>query len=181
MERVIADQRRNTRAVRDVAVPRALNKMIDQVATASAREIRATGYKLKISDIKKGLKKARATPNALTARVTASGRPIALMAYGARQTGKGVSVDVLNGRKVVTHAFIATMPNGHKQVLVRVGKTHQKKRKGAGTQWSGLPIKALFGPSVPDGLANAAVQAALQRLVTEKFPTILRQQMDRLT
>jgi hypothetical protein len=180
MNRVIAEAQRNTRDVRSVAVPRALNKMIDQVKTGSSRAIRDKGYKLKVSTIKKSLKITRATAGSLTARVTASGRPIPLQEYSARQTAKGVSVDVLNGRKVVAHAFIATMPSGHKAVLVRMGKTHKKTRRGDRAMWSGLPVKQLFGPSVPDGMANAEVQEALQRLVLEKFPTILRQQIDRL-
>jgi hypothetical protein len=181
MDRIIADVGNKKREVRSVAVPRALNKMIDQVKTGAARSIRDAGYKLKVSDIKKGLKISRAVAGNLTARVTASGNPIPLSAYGARQTAKGVSVDVLHGRKVITHAFIATMPSGHKGVFVRVGAQHKKTTKGSRTVWSGLPIKELFGPSVPDGMANAAVQETLQRLVLEKFPDILRQQIDRLT
>jgi hypothetical protein len=180
MDRIIADAQKKQREVRTVAAPRAINKMIAQVKTGAAREIRDAGYKLKVSDIKKGLKLSYATASSLTARVTASGKPIPLAAYGARQTAKGVSVDVLHGRKVITHAFIATMPSGHKGVFIRVGKQHKKRAGKGGTIWSGLPIKELFGPSVPDGMANAAVQAALQRLVLEKFPDILRQQIDRL-
>jgi hypothetical protein len=180
MDRIIADAGKKQREVRTVAAPRAINKMIAQVKTGAAREIRDAGYKLKVSDIKKGLKLSYATAASLTARVTASGKPIPLSAYGARQTAKGVSVDVLHGRKVITHAFIATMPSGHKGVFVRVGNQHKKTAKGSRIIWSGLPIKELFGPSIPDGMANAAVQAALQRLVLEKFPDILRQQIDRL-
>jgi hypothetical protein len=180
MNRVIADQQRKHKGVRSVAVPRALNKMIDQVKTSSAREVRDAGYKLKVGDIKKGLRIQRATASNLTAKVVASGRPIPLISYSARQTAKGVSVDVLHGRKVVAHAFVATMPSGHKAVMVRMGTTHKKKHKNERALWTGLPIKQLFGPSVPDGLANAAVQQALQRFVLEKFPKILQQQIDRL-
>lgn len=180
LKRIIADAQNKQRDVRSVAVPRALNKMADQVKVSAARSVRDTGYKLKVSDIKKGLRVQRANASMLTSKVVASGRPIPLIAYGGRQVAKGVSVDVLNGRKVVAHAFIATMPSGHKAVLVRMGDTHKKKHKGGRVVWSGWPVKQLFGPSVPDGLANAAVQEALQQLVRDKFPTILKQQIDRL-
>jgi hypothetical protein len=180
MDKIIADLEQNKRAVLGVATPRALNKMADQVKVGAAREVRAAGYKLKVGDIKKGLKIARATAGSLTATVTASGRPIPLIGYGARQIAKGVSVDVLNGRKVISHAFVVTMPNGHKGVFVRPGKQHKKVSKNGKLLWSGLSVKELFGPSVPDGLANAAVQAMLQRLVENKFPEILRQQINRL-
>lgn len=181
MDRIIADMGNIKREVVEKAAPRALNKVIDQVKTAAAREMRGAGYKLKVSDIKKGLKTSRASPSMLTATVKASGRPIPLVQYGARPTAKGVSVDVLHGRKVIAGAFIATMSNGHKGVYVRVGKLHKKVSKGGRAMWSGLPIKELFGPSVPDGLANSAVQEALQRLVQEKFPDILRQQIKYLS
>lgn len=181
MDKVIADLGTRKREVIDVALPRALNKMADQVKTGSARGMRDAGYNLKVSDIKKGLTIVRATSGRLVATVRASGRPIPLIGYGARVTAKGVSVSVLHGRKVISHAFIATMPSGHKGVFVRVGKDHKKVSKGARTVWSGLPIKELFGPSVPDGLANKAVQDTLQRLVDEKFPEILRQQFKRLS
>jgi hypothetical protein len=180
MDKIVADMEKSKRAVLGVATPRALNKMADQVKVGAAREMRSAGYNLKVGDIKKGLKIIRATAGSLTATVTASGRPIPLIGYGARQTAKGVSVDVLKGRKVISHAFIATMPNGHKGVFIRPGKQHKRLAKNGKVVWSGLSIKELFGPSVPDGLANAAVQATLQRLVEDKFPEILRQQINRL-
>ena len=181
MDSVIADLRKVQREVIDVAVPRTLNKVADQVKTAAAREMRAAGYNLKISEIKKGLKVTRAAPGRLNAAVRAAGRPIPLINFAGRATAKGVSVNVLHGRKVLTEAFIATMPNGHKGIYVRVGKRHQKVSKKGTPIWSGLPIKQLYGPSIPDGLANQIVQEALQRLVEEKFPEILRQQIKRLT
>lgn len=181
MDAVIADLGRIKREVIEVATPRALNKMADQVKTGAAREVRAAGYNLKISDIKKGLSIVRATPGQLTAKVVASGRPIPLIGYGARKSSKGVSVSVLHGRKVISGAFIATMPSGHKGVFIRVGKQHKKVSKGGHAVWSGLPIKELFGPSLPDGLANVAVQQTLQRLIEQKFPEILRQQIKRIT
>lgn len=180
MNRVIADMEQKKRGVREIAAPRAINKMADQVKVAASREMRAAGYKLKVSDIKKGLTIYRASAANLTATVVASGKPIPLIAYGAKQTARGVSVSVLNGRKVITQVFIATMPSGHTGVFERLRNTHKKKQVNGRTRWTGLPIKELFGPSIPDGLANATVQSVLQRLVDEKFPTILRQQIDRL-
>lgn len=181
MDKVIAHMGRLKKGVVEKAAPRALNKVIDQVATATAREIRDAGYKLKVGIIKKNLTKQRAGPGKLVAKVRASGRPIPLIHYGARETAKGVSVDVLNGRKVITSAFIAIKANGMKAVYVRAGSSHKKVVKNGRAIWSGLPIKELYGPSVPDGLANQAVQEALQRLVEEKFPDILRQQINYLS
>ena len=180
MNAIIADMSRMKADVADKATVRALNKTAAQVKTNAARQIRDVGYQLKVGTIKRALKINKANAGKLTATVVASGRPIPLMQYGARQTAKGVSVSVLNGRKVIQQAFIATMPSGHTGVFIRTGKTHKKVVKNGRVQWSGLPIKELFGPSVPNGLANESVQQALQQLVEEKFPQILRQQIDYL-
>ncbi|MDR3411599.1 MAG: phage tail protein [Formivibrio sp.] len=181
MDSIIADLSRKQRDVVEPATVRALNKVAAQVKTNASRQMRDAGYNLKVSDIKRALTVSRASSGNLRASVVASGRPIPLIQYGARQVSSGVSVDVLNGRKVIANAFIATMPSGHKGVYVRVGKTHKKINKRGRAQWSGLPIQELFGPSVPNGLANAAVQAALQDLIAQKFPDILRQQIKYLS
>jgi len=170
---VVADMLDGARDLERAAV-RALNKMADQVKVQSAREIRNAGYTLKVSDIKSALQVKKAGIGNLTSAVVARGRPIPLIKYGARATSKGVSVSVLNGRKVIVGAFIATMPSGHQGVYIRQGDTrHKKVMKGGKASWHALPIKELFGPSVPDGLANKAVQDVLQQFIEQKFPDIL--------
>ena len=155
------------------AVARALNKTADQVKVQGSRAIRDAGYNLKAKDIKSGIDVRRASLGNLRASVVAKGRPIPLIAYGARQTSKGVTVSVLKGRKLIAHAFIATMANGHKGVFIRQGAGHKKIIRNGKASWHGLPIKELFGPGIPDGLANKAVQVVLQRYIDEKFPDIL--------
>lgn len=160
--------------MRNTALVRALNKMGQQVVTAGSREVRKAGYNLKASDIKKALKLKRATQSNLTATVTASGRPVPLIQYGARQTAKGVTVSVLNGRKVIPGAFIATMPTGHTGVFVlQPGGKHRKFKKAGKTSWHQLPIRELYGPAIPDAMANAGVRDAVEELVATKFPGIL--------
>ncbi len=156
------------------AVARALNRMIGQVKVRGAREVRAAGYKLKISDIKNAIRINRASTSRLRADAIASGRPIPLVKYNARQVGAGVSVDVLNGRKVIGHAFIANTANGSPQVFVRKpGAKHKKVMRNGKAQWTALPIDKKYGPSIPDALANKAVERALVDLISERFPAIL--------
>lgn len=181
MSAIIKEAERLKKDVADKATVRSLNKVAAQVKTNAARGIKSAGYNLKVSDIKKALEIVRATPSKLSAKVVASGKPIPLINYGAKQTAKGVSVQVLYGRKVISHAFIATMPSGHKGVFMKAGSGHKKVAKNGRVYYSGLPIKELYGPSIPDGLANSVVQESLNRLVREKFPDILRQQIKYLS
>lgn len=156
------------------AVARALNRMIAKIKVRAAREVRIAGYKLKISDIKNAIAIDRASTGRLRASATASGRPIPLIKYNARQVGSGVSVDVLNGRKTIAHAFIAQTPNGSKQVFVREANAkHRKIVKGGKVIWSALPIDKKYGPAIPDALRNEAVERALLSMVDEDFPAIL--------
>ncbi len=152
---------------------RALNKIAAQAKVAASKEIRAAGYNMKAAAIKQKITIKRASSGNAVVVIKCSGRPIPLIAFSARENSTGVSVSVKHGRKLIKGAFIATMPSGHQGVYVRVGNQH-KKING---KWHGLPIKELFGPSVPAAFGNEIVQAALAKLVREKFPTILEHEI----
>ncbi|WP_233863498.1 phage tail protein [Paraburkholderia adhaesiva] len=160
---------------RDVAraMARAVNKTALQARTAAVREVRAVGYNLKASTIRKALALRRANPKQPVATLKATGRPIPLAEYSAKQTRAGASVRVKNGRKTIKHAFVATMESGHTGVFMRVGKAHKRVTKNGKTYWSGLPIRELFGPAIPDAVGNEAVKKQLAHLVDSKFPAIL--------
>lgn len=159
--------------VLEKAKVRALNKVADQAKVAASKEIRAAGYNMKAAAIKHRITIKRATKGDAVVVIKCSGRPIPLIEFSARETSAGVSVSVKQGRKLIKGAFIATMPTGHKGVFVRVGNQHKK----VNGQWHGLPIKELFGPSIPAAFGNEVVQSALLRLVRDKFPTILEHEI----
>ncbi len=167
--------------VKEKAIVRALNKTATQVKTQAAREIRDAGYNLKVAEIKRAIAIVRASPSYIQAIVKAIGKPIGLINYAARQVAKGVSVNVKDGRKLIPHAFIATMPSGHKGVFMRVGQGHKKLVRGGKVVWHGLPINELYGPSIPSAFINKTVQAALIAAVKEKFPRILKHEIEYLS
>ncbi len=162
--------------MRATATMRALNKVAAQGKVAAARLVRDTGgYKIKIGRVKAAIRVERATAGNLRAALIAKGRPIPLVEFAARQTSKGVTVAVKDGRKLIPGAFLATMPGGHQGVFVHDERKAQKHRKVNNTRggWHQLPIRELYGPSVVDGMANAAVQSALEQVLRDKFPDIL--------
>ncbi len=176
----IASLALDAQAMRD-ATRIALNKTAEQMKTALAREIAQAGYKMKSSAIKKGIRIVRASDGSLSAHVIASGRPIPLVEFNARATAKGVSVSVLKGRKIIKGAFIATMPNGKRIVAIREPNArHRKVNKGDKPRWSALPIRQLYGPSIPDAAINPAVVKAVYDKYTEKFPQLLDHEYRRL-
>jgi hypothetical protein len=159
------------------AVVRALNKTAMQARTAASQEVRAAGYNIKASAIKSSFTIQKASRGKLYVMLKSTGRPIALINYGARPGKNGVSVQVKTGRTVLRHAFVATMPNGHRGVFERTGKGHKKVVKNGKTIRSGLPIKELFGPSIPQSLANDAVNKAIMAKIKQKFPQILKHEL----
>jgi hypothetical protein len=159
------------------AIVRALNKTANQARTAASVEVRAAGYNIKSSAIKKSFVISRASAGRLVVVLKATGRPIGLVNYGARQTKAGVSVQVKTGRLLLRHAFIATMPNGHRGVYQRMGSDHKKVVRNGVKRRTGLPIKELYGPSIPQSLANAAVEAALMAKIRQRFPAVLKQEL----
>jgi Prophage minor tail protein Z (GPZ) len=170
------------------AIPRALNKTATTVRARAARQIRSVGYGIKIAAIKKSITIRKANRAELTAIVRAAGKPIPLINYSARKNKSGVTVAVLNGKKTIDGAFIATMHTGHKGVFVRVGSAAERHAIGRGAlkvskgpkKYSykhGLPIRELFGPSVPNAFANTIVQNALEEVVQQRFGVVLEQEL----
>lgn len=159
------------------AVVRALNKTAMQARTAASQEVKAAGYNIKASAIKSSFAIQKASRGNLVVTLKATGRPIALINYGARQGKNGVSVQVKAGRSVLRHAFIATMQNGHRGVFERTGKKHKVVQRNGKPLRTGLPIKELFGPSIPQSLANDAVNKAIMAKIRAKFPQILKHEL----
>lgn len=159
------------------AVIRALNKTAVQARTAASQEVKSAGYNIKASAIKKSFSIDKARRGRLVVVLRATGRPIALINYGARQNKNGVSVQVKASRTILRHSFIATMPNGHRGVFQRVGDKHKKVMRNGKVFRTGLPIKEMFGPSIPQSLANASVEKALMEKIRQKFPQILKHEL----
>ena len=173
------------------AVARAINKTVTTVRAKTAQQIRAAGYQIKSSDIKASLKtNRRATKLLLVAYLDATGRPIPLIKYGAREQrrpGGGVTVKVLHGTKLIQGAFIATMPTGHKGVFVRAGSAahtalglkgkHAGIRRGRTSYRHGLPIVELYGPSVTAAFKSERVQSYMLDTAQKRFPVVLQQEL----
>jgi hypothetical protein len=133
------------------AVTRALNRTIANVATRAGRETsQETG--LPVRRVRDAMKTIRATFSSLRAFLQVRGFRIPLIQFKARQTRRGVSYTLPRGRGVAPGAFIRTMASGHTGVFMRKGKTR-------------LPIKELFGPSLPKAFLQAQVQRALREVV----------------
>lgn len=120
--------------------PRILASAINEAGrygeTQLSKAVRAE-VPLKVEDVKKIIRRSKASATHLGSTIKISREPVSLKRYAPRQTRKGVSVKPrkkpIKGRKLrelIKHAFIG--PGGH--VFKRKGKER-------------LPIKKLFGPT----------------------------------
>lgn len=189
------------RAIRDLddlarqkvprATARALNKVAAQAKTQAAREIKDR-YQIGTRMISKYISIARrASPNSLTVEVRAEGRPLPILAFKARQTRKGVTVEVVRGhRKLISHAFIKTTKSGHRGVFARTsargasgylgGSFQFRHGKGSRLRKKGndLPIGEILTLGIPQAFSNQIVIERLDKLVRDKFPEVFRHELD---
>lgn len=155
--------------IADKALVRALNQTAAQAKVQASREIRASGYKLKAAVVKGSIAIVRARSGLLQATILAKGKRISLYEYSPRQTKAGVTVAVKTGRKLVRHAFIASV-SGNPGVFARVVTNGKRAPR--------LPIEKLFGPSLPQAFANKTVQEALVATVRVRFPRLLEKEVN---
>jgi len=145
------------------ATRRALNKAGTQTRTEASKGIRKD-RNLKAGLIKKQMRLRKASRSRLRAVIVATGKVISLREYGAKATRKGVTVKVSKskGRQLVPGAFFG--PGGH--VFRREGK----KR---------LPIRKLWGPSLPSAFIKDAVVSAMRSKVGKVYPRLLKHEVER--
>lgn len=141
------------------AAARALNKTIRAVRVEANKQIRQERA-LPASVVRDSLRVSLANKDKLVAAVVASGRPIPLRGYAARETRKGVTVKVSpGGRKLVKHAgnaaFMVAKFGGH--VYARTGSAR-------------LPMKKLYGPSLPATFIKEKVQSAMDKVAGDTWP-----------
>lgn len=121
---------------------RSLNKAVDAGKTEAVRYTRAK-LNLKRAAAAEAISVRKAASAALTGQILIVPKAVPLIDYSARQTQKGVTVQIYKGgsRKLVRHAFKARMKSGHIGVFTR----HEEGQMGRSGR---LPIRQLFSLSV---------------------------------
>lgn len=170
--------RKLTRLERQV-FPRALSVSVNNVArtvrTEAARDIsKATG--LKQSTVKRRVViRKKANPQDPSAIIQATGRPLNLIEFGARQLKRGgVSAKPWGRRQKFKGAFIATMPNGS-EIVVKQSRVGKKIQRGPNKGRAAL--EAMFGPGIANEASEPALDRARRRVVSQRLPIELENQL----
>ena len=143
----------------------ALNRTAKGAATVWKKAVAEDIGGVKQSAIAKQITRRKATSRKLQASLVVRNQAIPLIHFSARGPypsrgkGRGVSYKIFKKRRHRRHAFIATMPSGHRGVYERTSK----KR---------LPIKERYGPSVHRLFRKHLPKA--QARASKQFPKELR-------
>jgi hypothetical protein len=167
------------------AVARALNRSAIS-GRAEMVSLIAADMGLKAGVVRGAIRIENASADNLVAKIEARGKRIPIMEFGAKgrepSRGRPPGVRAKSGiggtQKTYPHAFIATMPGGHRGVFERVPGAD---RRGGQPHRSQLPIKELTGPSIvhvfrkfrPEGAARA--KEALVTNLRSELRHVLRQ------
>lgn len=147
----------------------ALNRTAEGVRAEAMRRIRGK-YNVAARELSRGFTIRRAYAGKLQTMVFASGRPLNVGAFGARQTKKGVTVAIKSGaRKLVPGAFFMTIGNnGYRGVFQRKFLSGK-----SGPRWPRLPVRAVTTVDVPGLFRQEIVKESLAAIVPERFRTEL--------
>ena len=153
----------------------AVNKTLTGVRTDATNEVSKVVTPKKTT-IRNAIAVKKMSVADASAYVRCAGRALGLIHFAARQTKKGVTVQVLRseGRKLVKHAFIAAMKSGHKGVFWRQWSGVRKPynpRKAYGRMPASyrLPITELKSLAVPEVLGHPPTMAAVLKLAQPRL------------
>lgn len=156
IDRLLRHIDRDLKPAAKKAIVPTLNRVGRKAFTVSKRTlskqmgIAQKGFKREVFLIK-------ANRDRLHVTLVGRGKPIELIHFkGTRQTAVGIASSAWGKRKVYKGGFIATVGTGHRGTF---------KRKGDAR----LPIKTLWGPSVPTTMEDETFQDAIDKVVEENF------------
>lgn len=144
------------------AVAIALNRTAVGVQTEAIRRIRET-YRIGVSELRRGFTIRHAHAGNLRAMVFASGRPLNVSAFAARQTKKGVTVAIKGTRKLIPGAFF--MNTGSYEGVFERKYVNGRSGKRVGR----FPVRAVTTVSVPGMFRAQIINEHLAGIATDRF------------
>lgn len=151
------------------ATARALNLVASKMRTRMVRSV-AEEMGIQQKAVRTRTKLIKATKTRAQALLEFRGRAFNLIEFKARQTKRGVTASPWGKRRLIPHAFIATMPQGGRIVVIRSLR--------GGRRVGRLPIEAWLGPGVAKTAAAESLQRERTEIMREVYPAELTRQLD---
>lgn len=176
--------------------PKALSRSINKGLTGGRTEmVKATReiLNVKAKKVRDQIKIKKASVSRLSGIMTSKGQPLNLINFGARQTKKGVSVQVLkkNPRETIPHAWIGTGEHNNRLVFMRqrtpenapyifTKKVRPGVKYGALPDKYRLPMESKTGPRLQDIEGRDEVMGRVQDEASSRLMNEMNRQIDLL-
>ena len=165
-------------------IARAINHTLGVTKTSVNAEIRKV-YKIRAKDIRPTLSVKRAYARQLmqTGLLLAKGTRLPLIGFRARQSKRGVSVNVMGTRALIKSAFIITTKSGQRGVFGRgtyKGGEFAFRNKRLKKSGNDLPITEMTTLSVPKAMSNSVILRHLSDKIATHFPQRLTHELMRI-
>jgi hypothetical protein len=137
-------------------VSRGINRTAQQTKTQIVRRVSAETKALQ-KEVRAGIViTKKATYTVWLSVLSLGGRGIPIIRFKHAEAQRGIIYWLGGKHYFLRHAFLATMPSGHKGVFLRgryLGKEPKRKFRfkggfGGKAYWTELPIKERFGPAI---------------------------------
>ena len=153
-------------------IAKALSKTAKTGRTKASRVV-GREFSIRATAVKSSLSSVDANRNDLRSEIRASGNRLPLLqaAKGIRQTKRGVSAKAYGERQRYRGAFISTMDAGNRGVF--------KRATSNGVRVGRLPVRQLWGPSVPQALSSEAVKEPLIQQLNDDATRNVNRNIDR--
>lgn len=169
-------------------IARAANKTMTGIRTDTTNEI-AKEITTKKKTIRDTITVLKMSPKTLTGFVRSKGRPLNLIHFKARETKKGVTLQVYkkDPRKLIEHAFVIKGLSGEKKVYWRKKGEweHTGRGKKPGVKYGALPfhyrfpVQLLSGPRIPDVMAKERILKSILSKADERIEKNLDHEVTR--
>lgn len=141
-------------AIPDRALSRALNYTGNRARTQVVREV-SKDTSITYGRVRDSIRTTPSTPSTKSYTLTAKGHELPLSEFGPKQTRQGASVRVWGKRTVLPHTFV--VPSLNNNVFERTSRAR-------------LPIRMLWGPSIPKELVSEKVIEAFKTTAETILP-----------
>ena len=183
---VLADIDRFGKAIQDLALTRAVNKLADQAQTAGLREMSRI-YRIPQKTFAKYMSVRLAQSGELVASINAKGSGLPLYLFNpvpVRGKGGGVRVTLKGRTFLIPHAFIARMRSGKVGIFARGAYGGKGKQTFTGERFGKFQfgkkrfsINELFTFSAPGAFGNPEVVDAMNARVEEQAAKVIAQEI----
>lgn len=181
----IDEIKKHYKNVKEEAIKKGMISAINEViasAKTESRRIITSEYEIRAGEYNKIVKTTKANTKIPEAKIIVKDKQMGYSdkktdgspKWKAVSTKKGVKIKVKKGRdKILTHAFLATMKNGHRGVYERditKSKTRIVGKSKMGKEWKDYPIREIKGPSIAYLFSAENIKTRLIEYINRKLP-----------